>query len=765
VLILGGRTSGLAARLEARGLSCEASGTAGEALEALEVERPDAIVVSLPTRSVPAALKALRKSPLSRGIPVVFDGTKVPSRTLSRLDVDVVARSVEELEQQVTAGIRARRVADRDELVRRRLELLLDVTRASADKGALGTLGEMVAPRLRETLGCEQVKVLQIEGEAPRKAYLVDELGRTPIDLAVAPTIRKAIETREVAGGDGTWVHPVPHEAATFAAVVVKRAAPFEQEERDFLSAVCVALANAAEQAQAAAQVSKVRTSLETAYLERFRELQETNARLKALDRRKNEILAVLSHDLRAPLNVQMGHAHLLLTDKELPKTLKPSAEAIQRSSRKMLELVESLLEGHRGDDGRIVLFSKAMDVSETCQEAVNDLQILAREKKISLRAEAPMSLEVVGDEQKIRQVLQNLITNALKHASRATKVTVRARLKAQPDGDEALVEVRDDGHEVDPNALLMAFDRSSGLGLSICRDYVERHGGEIWAEAPKEGGALFAFTLPIRQGKPVRKPPVQAGAPLVLLAEGDPVFARVCTMGLSGHYRVEHAKDGNEAVTRAKALTPDVIVMDVFMPNRDGLDALRELQRTPSTADIPVLLISGHPDLSDKLRALDLGHVDTLTKPFSLSQLLTRVGDTVKRRATKVAAVGVDAETGLFDQLGLVNRLDAELSRSGRYGRALSVGVLRPVGSANGKIASCSAIMRRELRAPDMVGHLGGGVFAVLLPETSLGDARQLVNRLCGLLEGEGLSWQTRLVDVREGTQGAEALLERLLA
>jgi PleD family two-component response regulator len=257
----------------------------------------------------------------------------------------------------------------------------------------------------------------------------------------------------------------------------------------------------------------------------------------------------------------------------------------------------------------------------------------------------------------------------------------------------------------------------------------------------------------------------VQAGAPLVLLAEGDPVFARVCTMGLSGHYRVEHAKDGNEAVTRAKALTPDVIVMDVFMPNRDGLDALRELQRTPSTADIPVLLISGHPDLSDKLRALDLGHVDTLTKPFSLSQLLTRVGDTVKRRATKVAAVGVDAETGLFDQLGLVNRLDAELSRSGRYGRALSVGVLRPVGSANGKIASCSAIMRRELRAPDMVGHLGGGVFAVLLPETSLGDARQLVNRLCGLLEGEGLSWQTRLVDVREGTQGAEALLERLLA
>lgn len=764
-MILGGRTSGLAARLAARGVSCEASATAAEALEVVARARPDAIVISLPTRSVPSALKALRKSPASRGIPLVFDGTKVASRSLARLDVEVVARSVEELEQQVVAGLRARRVADRDELVRRRLELLLDVTRASVDKGALSKLAEVVAPRLRDALGCEQAKVLQIEGEGIRKAFLVDELGRTPIDLAVAPTIRKAIETREVAGGEGTWVYPVPVDSGAFAAIVLKRAAPFEQEERDFLSAICVALANAAEQAQAQVQVSRVRSSLETAYLERFKELQEANSRLKALDRRKNEILAVLSHDLRAPLNVQMGHAHILLTEKTLPPGLKPSAEAIQRSSRKMLELVESLLEGHRGEDGRIVLFSKAMDVSETCQEAVNDLQLLAREQKVSLRAEAPMSLEVVGDEQKIRQVLQNLITNALKHAQGASKVTVRARLKPQPDGDVALIEVRDDGKLVDPNSLLMAFDRSSGLGLSICRDYVERHGGEIWAEAPKEGGAVFAFTLPIRQGKPARKPPVQAGAPLVLLAEDDPVFARVCTMGLSGHYRVEHAKDGDEAVARAKALLPDVIVMDVFMPNRDGLDALRELQRTAATADIPVLLISGHPDLSDKLRALDLGHVDTLTKPFSLSQLLTRVGDTVKRRATKVAAVGVDAETGLFDHLGLVNRLDAELSRSGRYGRALSVGVLRPMGTAEGKIASSAAIMRRELRAPDVVGHLGGGVFAVLLPETSLNDARQLVNRLCGLLEREGVSWQTRLVDVREGTQGAEALLERLLA
>jgi signal transduction histidine kinase/CheY-like chemotaxis protein len=765
VLILGARTPGLAAELTSRGFECEASGKAADALKSISAKRPDAIVISLSTRTANAALKALKENPSARGVPLLFDGAEVPAKTLGKLEVDVVTRSLDELEQQLLASLRARRVADRDELVRRRLELLLEITRASVDRTALQRLAEMVAQRLKASLGCEQARVLQLEGDGPRKAVLVDEQTRTPIDLAVSPTIRRALEAREPVGADGTWVHPIPHEPDLFAALVLKRATPFEQEERDFLAAVAVALANASERVEAMASVNKTRTSLESAYLERFRELQEANQRLKALDRRKNELLAVLSHDLRAPLNVQLGHAHILLTDAGLAGGLKPSAEAIQRSSRKMLELVESLLEGSRQEDGRIVLFTKAMDVAETCQEAVNDLQILAGERRIKLRVEAPLSLEVVGDEQKIRQVLQNLVTNALKHAHEATTVVVRARLKPQPDGDVALVEVRDDGVVQDANALLLAFDRASGLGLSICRDYVERHGGEIWAEAPSTGGALFSFTLPIRQGKPARKPSAQTGAPLVLLAEDDPVFARVCTMGLSGHYRVEVARDGNEAVAKATSLSPDLIVMDVFMPNRDGLDALRELQQTPATAQIPVLLISAHADLSEKLRALELGHIDTLTKPFSLSQLLTRVGGAIKRSRHEVAAVGVDSDTGLFDQLGLVNRLEQELSRSGRYGRALTVGVLKPEHTGTTAPSVLAATLRQGLRSPDAVAHLGGGVFAFVLPETALARAREVGDRLTLALEKSGSRYTAKVIDVREGAHGAEALLEQLLA
>jgi signal transduction histidine kinase/CheY-like chemotaxis protein len=765
VLILGSRTSALAERLEARGLQCATSSTVRAAATSLAAVRPDAILLSLPARSVPSALETIRKR--AKGVPVVFDGTKSGKQSsFAHLGVDSVARTADEIERQVIGSIRARRAADRDELVRRRLELLLDVTRASFDAHALANVAMLVAPRLKAALSCDHVRVLQFEGEGPRKAVLVDEKGRMLVDLALSPMLRKAIETRSGVGGDGLWVQPVPHEPSLFAALVLRRETPLEQEERDFVAAIGVALANASEQAQSQASLVKMRSSLETAYLERFRELQDANERLKAADRRKNELLAVLSHDLRAPLNVQLGHAHLLLNDERLPEPLKPSAAAIQRSSRKMLELVETLLESSRDEDGRIVLFSKAMDVSETCQEAVHDLQILAKAKGILLQAEAPMSLEVVGDEQKIRQVLQNLITNALKHAQDATVVKVRARLKARPDGDVALVEVSDDGLIANANDLLMAFDRSSGLGLSICRDYVERHGGEIWAEAPASGGALFAFTLPIRARNAPKRSSRQMGAPTVLLAEDDPVFARVCSMGLSGHYRVEHAKDGDEAVAKAKTLLPDIIVMDVFMPNRDGLDALREIRENPATAEIPVLLVSGNPDMTERLKVLDLGHVETLSKPFSLSQLLLRVGNVMKRRATKVAAVGIDAETGLFDHLGLVQGLDAELSRSVRSGRSLSLGSLKSTGLvAQSHVASCAALLSKELRAPDMVGHLGGGVFAVLLPETPLLDAKRLVERLATSLERVVPGWTSRVIEVRDANQSAEAVLEQLLA
>lgn len=767
VLIVGSRADSIVSRLEARGYDCETAIGSG-ALERRDgQQRPDAVVLASTARVAPTLLAELRKRPELRRIPVLIDGSEGWRASLQRLDVDGVAESFDALERQLSASMKARRFVEHDDLVRKRLELMLEVTRLSVSGASIEALLRMVSGRMSEGLGCERVAVLQVQGGVTSRAALIDEDERTPIDLAVAPTFRRALETRQPVETDGGWVVPLSAEVREIAALVVRRKQALTQEELDFLQTVGVALANAIERQQVHATAARSQEALEDAYVERYKELVEANNRLRTLDRKKNEIMAVLSHDLRAPLNVLLGYAHLLITDQTLSTTQRAGSEAINRAGKKVLSLVESLLDQARGADGRIALFSRVFDVSEACQDAAKELQILAKEKGLALRAETPITLDVFADDQKIKQVLQNLITNALTHSRGAKEVVVRARLRKRPDGDVALIEVRDDGRIEDPNAVLMAFDRSNGLGLSICRDFVERHGGEIWAEAPADGGAIFAFTLPMPAGQH-KALPTRKSEPLVLLVDDDPIFSRIATMGLSGHYRVELARDGNEAVARARALQPDVIIMDVFMPNRDGLDALRELQSRPETENIPVILLSARPELPERIRPAELGAADFVAKPLPPSVLLARVQAAVQRsrgRPNLAVGPGNDPETGLYDHIGVANLLEQEISRSARYGRPIALAVLKPLQPSPENVGRCAAVIRKELKSPDCVGHLGNGVFVVVMPETAPDVAQGLVGRLVGLLADERIPYRSRMGDVRDVEGGAELLLERLLA
>lgn len=770
VLIVGSRADSLVARLEARGYECETA-VGSAALDRRDPhQKPDAVVLASTARIAPSLLAEVRKRGELRRIPVLIDGSEGWRASLQRLDVDGVAESFEGLERQLAASLKARRYVEHDDLIRKRLELMLEVTRLSVSGASIEALLRMVSVRMSEGLGCERVAVLQVQtgaAGASSRAALIDQDERTPIDLAVAPSFRRAIEARTPVETEAGWVVPLSAEVREVAALVVRRRQPLEQEELDFLQTVGLALANAIERQQVQATAARSQEALEDAYVERYKELVEANNRLRTLDRKKNEIMAVLSHDLRAPLNVLLGYAHLLLTDEVLSANQRTSAEAIHRAGKKVLTLVESILEQARGADGRIALFSRVFDVSEACQDASRELQLLAREHGVALRAETPLSLDVFADDQKIRQVLQNLITNALTHARGAKEVVVRARLRKRPDGDVALIEVCDDGKVEDPNDVLMAFDRASGIGLSICRDYVERHGGEIWAEAPQGGGAVFAFTLPMPAGQQKELPRRQT-EPLVLLVDDDPIFSRIATLGLSGHYRVELARDGHEAVARAKALQPDVIIMDVFMPNRDGLDALRELQSKPETENIPVILLSARPELPERIKPAELGAADFVAKPLPPSVLLARVQAAVQRsrgRPNLAVGPGNDPETGLYDHIGVANQLAEELTRSVRYGRPISLAVLKPLQSPGESLGACAAAIRRHLQTPDFVGHLGQGVFVVVLPETPPSEAQNLVGRLVGLLADERVPYRSKMLDTRSVEGSAEQILERLLA
>jgi len=229
-----------------------------------------------------------------------------------------------------------------------------------------------------------------------------------------------------------------------------------------------------------------------------------------------------------------------------------------------------------------------------------------------------------------------------------------------------------------------LVFDRyrhgpgGTGLGLAICKEFVELHGGEIWAERPADGGCAFVFTLPLAKEDRKVAPKLQALSgeqPRVLIVEDEPDIAAVLEGILRKRYRVEVARDGREGVAKVHALHPDLVVMDVFLPHLDGLDAVISLKASSDTADIPVILVSAQVGVADRVRALNLGAVDYLAKPFHASELLQRAERalSVNRRPAAAAqeaeapTVVADAETGLLDRRGLVARLTQEAARARR--------------------------------------------------------------------------------------------------
>ena len=173
-------------------------------------------------------------------------------------------------------------------------------------------------------------------------------------------------------------------------------------------------------------------------------------------------------------------------------------------------------------------------------------------------------------------------------------------------------------------------------------------------------------------------------------------------------------------------------------------------------------------PELPERIRPAELGAADFVAKPLPPSVLLARVQAAVQRsRGRPMLGVGPgnDPETGLSDHIGVANLLAQEISRSARYGRPIALAVLKPLQPSPQSVSRCAAVIRKELKSPDFVGHLGHGVFVVVMPETAPELALSLVGRLVGLLADERVPYRSRMGDVRDGEGGAELLLERLLA
>jgi diguanylate cyclase (GGDEF)-like protein len=250
---------------------------------------------------------------------------------------------------------------------------------------------------------------------------------------------------------------------------------------------------------------------------------------------------------------------------------------------------------------------------------------------------------------------------------------------------------------------------------------------------------------------------------PRVLVADDEEDARSALAEVLQPECEVVGAADGAEAVERARAEHPDLVLMDLSMPNVDGLQALRRIRADPSTAEVPVIFVSARGDDSVKARALDMGAVDYLQKPFSERELRARVERTLRQSRSQSALrelAQTDPLTGLANLRAFRTRLSEEVKRARRYRTSLTCVMadmdnLKPVnddlGHAAGDhaIAAVAAVVRAQLRETDFGARYGGDEFVLLLPHTDRDEGRVLAERICSRLKSTVLEVSGRRIPI----------------
>lgn len=233
-------------------------------------------------------------------------------------------------------------------------------------------------------------------------------------------------------------------------------------------------------------------------------ELDEERRLLRQAIRARDDVLAVVSHDLRNPLNtIAMAVEHLML-DKLPDEDRFQCAAAIERAVQRAARLISDLLDIHRLEQGALPMELRAVDPSTIVRGIVEDYRIASDRSRVALTAEIADSVgQVLADPDRLHQVLDNLVSNALRHTTCGGRVTVRV----EPTEDGARFSVADTGPGIPAAELPRLFDRyyqvnrkdkrGAGLGLAIVKGVVDAHGGTISVECPPEGGSVFAFTVP----------------------------------------------------------------------------------------------------------------------------------------------------------------------------------------------------------------------------------------------------------------------------
>ncbi|HET7466701.1 MAG TPA: response regulator [Candidatus Dormibacteraeota bacterium] len=355
-------------------------------------------------------------------------------------------------------------------------------------------------------------------------------------------------------------------------------------------------------------------------------ELKDANRELKEASDHKSVFLANMSHELRTPLNAIIGFSELMLDAKESQfdtATQKRFLTQVHSSGKHLLGLINDILDLAKVEAGQMELRLQQTPVEPLIAQAIELVEPLAAQKKITIHSEAASAGEVLADAGKLKQMLLNLLSNAIKFTAEGGLVTITAR--RLPSTIE--IAVADTGigiSEADQAKIFMEFhqvdpgpgrrQQGTGLGLALTRRFALLHGGDVRVTSRVGEGSVFTLRLPLQVPvaaieEKIGVAPADPSRPLVLIIEDDIAAAELLTRQLqSAGFRTHVARTGTEAIAKARSLHPAAITLDILLPELDGWEVITRLKRDEETSGIPVVVVSvvDNPELGKALGALD---------------------------------------------------------------------------------------------------------------------------------------------------------------
>jgi signal transduction histidine kinase/CheY-like chemotaxis protein len=415
-------------------------------------------------------------------------------------------------------------------------------------------------------------------------------------------------------------------------------------------------------------------------------ELQKANLKIKEADRLKSEFLANMSHELRTPMNAIIGFSKLVhrKTADIIPARQKENLEKVEISANQLLTLINDILDLSKIEAGKMSLNIMAFDFASLVDTCFSTVEPMVKSAKVRLVKEVPEELpELVSDQDKVKQILINLLSNALKFTGGG-----EVKLSAARENGSLKIVVSDTGVGIPADALQYIFDEfrqvdgsstrkhgGTGLGLSITKKLANLLGGTIDVTSVEGEGSTFTLTLPfeIKQEavtteavRPVLETPSPAdmeGKKVLLAIDDDPNVLILLRENLEEEgYYVVGALSGEEGIQKAREIRPYAVTLDILMPQKDGWAVLSDLKADPETRDIPIIVLS---IVDNRELGFSLGAFDYLVKPFDKDAILAAL-QRIPRALTKRVLV-VDDEPAAVD---LITQLleDEDYQITGAY-------------------------------------------------------------------------------------------------